>query len=292
MIIKKNISCSYTFCKKNTYIILGKIHVLKNVKLTVENGTNIHLVNGPMKSSLIFDKGSQLFAKNIYIKACNSKNYKPIKFADNGGICFNGSIDDLNDNIILSNFTVNKIHTYYLGSFNTQGILVQDIKLNEWNISSVESYNSACNGFYIKNSKININNLKILNSYRDGLILIDSLLNIIKTLEIKMLKSGKKYNKIFNINKINAETFLKFESNCIVNISGIFGDNLKLISSDLCQPEKDKYYLFNKCCQEYSLIFPQNENQNENEINNSFIRSSLLTNIIEHVKIFKNMLQY
>ena len=63
--IKKNINLR----PSKIYIIKGEVRVFKNVKLTIQDGVKILLVNGVFKdscikrSTLIFDQGSQLLAK-------------------------------------------------------------------------------------------------------------------------------------------------------------------------------------------------------------------------------------
>ena len=83
LLITKDINSSRTFVKSTTYVIKGAVRVLKNVELTIENGTTILLVNGSMRSSLIFNTGSKLVAEHIYFRACDAA-YNLVKTANNG----------------------------------------------------------------------------------------------------------------------------------------------------------------------------------------------------------------
>jgi hypothetical protein len=87
-----------------------------------------------------------------------------------------------------------------------------------------------------------------------------------------------------------------------VNISGVFGDELKLVSSDLPQPDGDKYYEFNgelvngqtyvyaqKICNKKGFEFDEILDDISNV---PIVRDYLPTikNIVQHVEILKNIL--
>lgn len=278
IIIKNNIDSSRIFYKKNIYVIFGKVRVLENVKLTIENGTNIYIVNGPMRSSLIFNSGSILHAKHIIFRACNSIDYKPEKFSNNGGLWFLGSSANAEkDNIKVkynirpSYFKAKRIKTYYLGRCDPKGgdtsksddidaISVLGVADNEWNISSIVSYYSGDDGFDVENSVITLKNLRIFEPKEDGLNLTSSRLNIKKSIQIEMGKSNKKDRDIFDLEPDEGQTYVCFNPCCEVNISGIFGDQLKLISIDLPQPNRNKFYKYNnKSCKGQTYIYSQSK---------------------------------
>ena len=151
IILKSDIISSRVFLKKNTYIIIDEVRVLANVTLTIEDGTTILLVNGPMRSSFIFDTGSILKAKHVYFRACDSK-YNIVKHANNGGLWFLGSSSNAEKDLITvkynvnpSSFTATRIFTAYLGRCDPKGgdspttddidaISVLGVGSNEWNI--------------------------------------------------------------------------------------------------------------------------------------------------------------
>ena len=73
MLIKiyENIDKDTLLTCDNTYVIIGKIRVMSNIILTIEDNTNIMIMNGDYtnkegintgKSCLIFEKGSKLYA--------------------------------------------------------------------------------------------------------------------------------------------------------------------------------------------------------------------------------------
>jgi len=92
-VITGNIKKDKTLRSDVTYVIKGEVHVAKNVTLTIGDRVTILLVNGVFpksivrRSVLIFDQGSKMLAKRVYIRAADS-NHKPIKFPDNGGVWF------------------------------------------------------------------------------------------------------------------------------------------------------------------------------------------------------------
>ena len=278
IIIKSDIDSSRVFYKKNIYIILGEVHVLAKVQLTIENGTNIYIVNGRYKfknSSLIFNTGSILVAKHVYVRACDSKNYKPVKCANNGGLWFLGSSANAKkDNIAPSQFTASKICTYYLGRSDPKGgdspttddidaISVLGVGNNEWKISSITSNHSGDDGFNVENSVITLDSLCVFDPKEDGLNVISSRVNILKSLQITMGKSNVKDRDIFDLEPGEGQTYVRLNKCCHVNISGIFGDQLKLVSSDLPQPDGDKYYTYNnKACNGQTYVYSQKKCKN------------------------------
>ena len=132
--ILNNISENTFFTNNFKYIIVGEIHVLNGVSLYIEDNTIIYLRNGINinninrsidYSTLIFDTGSTLIAKNIFIKSADKYN-KIINYADNGGLIFLGSAanytystyNSINSQISTtsSNFSVDKLIVEYFNS--------------------------------------------------------------------------------------------------------------------------------------------------------------------------------
>jgi hypothetical protein len=276
IIIKSDIDSSRVFYSKNIYVILGEVRVLAKVQLTIENGTNIYIVNGPMRSSLIFNTGSILVAKHVYVRACNAENYKPAKYANNGGLWFLGSsanaekdLITVKYNVIPSQFTATRIISYYLGRCDPKGgdspttddidaISVLGVGSNEWNISSIVSYYSGDDGFDVENSAITLKYLRIVEPKEDGINITSSRVNILNSLEITMGKSCKKDRDIFDLEPDEGQTYIRMNTCCEVNISGVFGDQLRLVSSDLPQPDGDKYYTYNnKACKGQTYVYSQ-----------------------------------
>lgn len=308
-VISSNISSSKVFYKKNIYVILGEVRVLANVKITIENCTTILLMNGPMRSSLIFNTGSSLDAKHVYLRACDTK-YNPVKCANNGGLWFLGSSSNAEkDNITVkydvtpSSFTAIQIFSAYLGRCDPKGgdspttddidaISVLGVGSNEWNISSVVSYYSGDDGFDVENSAITLKYLRVVEPKEDGLNITSSRVNILNSLKVNMGKSSKKDRDIFDLEPDEGQAYVRLEEGCNVNISGIFGDQLKLVSKDLPQPKGDKYYEFNGELKNgqtyvYSQKICKNTKNFEFDILSNF---PIIQNIIQHVEILKNII--
>jgi hypothetical protein len=307
LLITKDINSSRTFVKSMTYVIKGAVRVLKNVELTIENGTTILLVNGPMRSSLIFNTGSRLVAEHVYFRACDA-TYNLVKTANNGGLWFLGSSSNAEkDQIIVkynvtpSSFTAIRIFSAYLGRCDPKGgdspttddidaISVLGVGGNEWNISSIVSYYSGDDGFDVENSAITLKYLRVVEPKEDGLNITSSRLNILNSLEVDMGKSGKKDRDIFDLEPDEGQTYVRLEEGCDVNISGVFGDQLKLVSSDLPQPDGDKYYAFNgKLENGQTYVYSQKICKNL-EISDDSSNFPMLKNIAYHWEILKNIM--
>lgn len=301
LLITKDIDSSRTFVKSTTYVIKGTVHVLKNVELTIENGTTILLVNGSMRSSLIFNTGSRLVAEHVYFRACDA-NYKLVKVANNGGLWFLGSSSNAEKdkiavkyNVTPSSFQAIRIFSAYLGRCDSttddiDAISVLGVGANEWNISSVVSYYSGDDGFDVENSAITLKYLRVVEPKEDGLNITSSRVNILNSLEVDMGKSGKKDRDIFDLEPDEGQTYVRLEEGCDVNISGVFGDQLKLVSSDLPQPDGDKYYEFNgELVNGQTYVYSQKICKNL-EISDDSSYFPVLKNIAYHWEILKNIM--
>jgi len=307
LLITKDINSSRTFVKSTTYVIKGMVRVLADVQLTIENGTTILLVNGPMRSSLIFNSGSKLVAKHVYFRACDAK-YNLVKTANNGGLWFLGSSSNAEKdqitvkyNVSPSSFTAVRIFAAYLGRCDPKGgdspttddidgISVLGVGSNEWNISSVVSYYSGDDGFDVENSAITLKYLRIVEPKEDGLNITSSRLNILNSLEIDMVKSCKKDRDIFDLEPDEGQAYVRLAEGCDVNISGIFGDELKLVSSDLPQPDGDKYYKFKGLLTNGQTYVYSQKICKDLEISDDSSNFSLLKNIAHHWEILKNII--
>ena len=319
LLITKDIDSSRTFVKSTTYVIKGVVRVLKNVELTIESGTTILLVNGPMRSSLIFNTGSRLVAQHVYFRACDT-TYNLVKTANNGGLWFLGSSSNAEKDRITvrydvtpSSFTAIRIFSAYLGRCDPKGgdspttddidaISVLGVGSNEWNISSIVSYYSGDDGFDVENSAITLKYLRVVEPKEDGLNITSSRVNILNSLEVDMGKSGKKDRDIFDLEPDEGQAYVRLAEGCDVNISGVFGDQLKLVSNDLPQPDGDKYYTFNgklengqtyvysqKICKKGGFEFDEIFDDISNV---PIVRNYLPTikNIAQHVEILKNIM--
>jgi hypothetical protein len=307
LLITKDINSSRIFVKNTTYVIKGAVRVLKNVELTIENGTTILLVNGPMRSSMIFNTGSKLVAEHVYFRACDA-TYNLMKTANNGGLWFIGSSSNAEKdritvkyNVTPSSFQAIRIFSAYLGRCDPKGgdspttddidaISVLGVGSNEWNISSIVSYYSGDDGFDVENSAITLKYLRVVKPKEDGLNITSSRVNILNSLEVDMGKSGKKDRDIFDLEPDEGQTYVRLEEGCDVNISGVFGDQLKLVSSDLRQPDGDKYYAFNGKLENGQTYVYSQKICKDLEISDDSSNFPMLKNIAYHWEILKNIM--
>ena len=128
----------------NTYVIIGKIRVMSNIILTIEDNTNIMIMNGDFitkegintgKSCLIFEKGSKLYAERIYIQTCNSSLVSVIT-TDNDGIVFLNSLptEENKDIINTKNSIINAKFIFGSCIDNTnKSSVINDISIDKVN---------------------------------------------------------------------------------------------------------------------------------------------------------------
>ena len=264
IIITENINKHTKFLCDNTYIIRGEIRVLEGVTLIIEDSTNIFITNGKSttpkgnktgKSCLIFETGSTLYAERIYFYACNSFSCPTYK-ANNGGIVFLGSSSIAEKDLVpvtfstkKSNFNATLIHASYLGAKDKihvknniddyddyDAISVVGVNNNEWNIKDIYSEYSGDDGFDIENSDITVQNITVKIPNEDGINITSSRVNVIESLNINMTVNKIFDRDIFDLETDDGPAFIRIAQNCLVNIDGIFGDQLTLVSDDLPQP--------------------------------------------------------
>lgn len=226
------------------YVINKPIRVSSDVTLTIENGTEIYLLNKPVEenifipenfditdpnnntlvlngSCLIFESGSKLISKDIYLFSCD-KNYIIQSINLNCGIFFNGTrattqynILDVNSFITINNscFKNDNIYTSYLGSLaflvqnNTSqefsitsnpdsnietiitaiplnSITTLGCKKSEFRINTIEIKNTGSNGLWTQYSELLINKLSIIGYEGNALFVRGSKINFIHKLTL------------------------------------------------------------------------------------------------------------
>ena len=140
----------------NTYVIIGKIRVLRDIILTIEDNTNIMIINGDYinkeginigKSCLTFEKGSKLYAERIYIQSCNNF-FVPIMSADNDGVVFldSSSIVETDTKFIFGTSLDNTNKSSIINHFN-------DISIdnnNKLNLKNIYTKNFKDDGFDVE----------------------------------------------------------------------------------------------------------------------------------------------
>jgi hypothetical protein len=265
-LIARNIKKNTTLKANTVHVIDAEVHVAPGVTLTIEDQTTILITNGMKeksmirRSALIFDQGSTLIAKRLYIKAAD-ENYKAVKQCDNGGVWFLGNYQDATKDTVsvtvnrkkpLSSFNADLIATYYLGRRDPlsetikqkkissrddiDGFSILGVGKNEWNVRAIRSFYSADDGLDITNSHVSLNRIEIKNPMEDALNISSSRVEILKSLIIDVTKDQRKDRDIFDFEVDNGSSFVEIYKNCAINICGCFGDQVVLSSIDLPQP--------------------------------------------------------
>jgi hypothetical protein len=262
-ILFENIDKDTKFFSENIYVIIGEIRVLEGVTLIIEDNTKIYITNGTAttpegnktgKSCLIFETGSTLYAERVYFQACN-KCLCPIYQADNGGIIFLGSSSIAEKDLVpvtfstkKSNFNATLIHASYLGAKDIvsvekdldiddfDAISVIGVNNNEWNIKDIYSEFSGDDGFDIENSDITVQNITVKIPNEDGINITSSRVNVIESFNINMTINKTSDRDILDLETDDGPAFIRIAQDCLVNIDGILGDKLTLVSNDLPQP--------------------------------------------------------
>lgn len=267
IIINNNITTDTTFFRGNTYVIKGKVRVQANVTLTIENNALIYIMNGPMGSCLIFDTGSTMKASTFCVKACDAFG-QPENYSYNRGLWFLGSSSIAEKDLIAmtfsvysSSFNAKRINTFYLGMADpadpdnpknpddVDAVSILGVGDNEWNVREIAISYSGDDGIDVENSSITLDYLCVYNPREDGVNVTSSRLNILKTLVVNMVTADPAHDRdIFDLETDDGPSYVRIAKNCKVKISGIFGDQLTLVSNDLPQPHSHTRYDFQGVC--------------------------------------------
>jgi hypothetical protein len=278
-ILSRNIAKNITLSNKKKYLITKEILVRPGVRLSIQDGTEIYILNGPIlgahlkRAALIFEPGSQLRAEKFTLKAANS-NGGAVKQADNGGLWFCGNYQSASkDNISIkanrrkrkSHFTAKEIKSFYLGRLDPNSkkttrkqqkpnnfgddldaISIMGVGRDEWAISSIKSFYSGDDGFDVTNSNIVLNRIDVKEPSEDGLNITSSRVQIVKKLLIQMGIKGKDRD-LFDLETDDGGSYIEISKGCQINLEGVFGDELILSSQDMPKFKKSKssIYKFN-----------------------------------------------
>lgn len=249
-----------------TYLVQGEIHVPTGITVTIEDGVQIFIKNGKIKgknltrSALIFDQGSKLQAKRFEVKAADAHG-RPEKKADNGGIWFLGAWQDASKDHIsvvvkasssASRFVAQQISVSDLGTLDPSptprrlnprgddidGISVLGVGPSEWKIEKMRSEYSGDDGFDVTNSQIELRELFVFSPFEDGLNLSSSRVRVTRKLEVEMTGNTTIQDRdIFDLEVDDGPSYVTLAQGCRVDIHGVFGDEIKLRTSDLMKPQ-------------------------------------------------------
>jgi len=260
-----------TLRKGYTYLVAGVVHVPAGIKLTIEDGVTLYLKNGKIRprvvdrAALIFDPGSLLEAESFTVKAAGADG-RPEKKSDNGGIWFLGSVRDASkDGVTVksssepSSFSAEEIRVSHLGkldptpspqSLNPRGddldaISVLGIGPKEWKIKKIQSDFSGDDGVDLTNSSIELEEIQIFSPFEDGLNVSSSRLRVSKKLAVNMTKNlTVKDRDLFDLEVDDGPSYVTLAKGCKAELQGVFGDELKLRSSDLPKPSDETNSLY------------------------------------------------
>ena len=129
----------------------------------------------------------------------------------------------------------------------------------EWQISEIQSFYSADDGFDLTNSHILLEKVRIQTPTEDGINLSSSYLEILKSLTINATKTSTKDRDIFDFETDNGPSILALHSKCKLNIQGVFGDQINLSSSDMPKPntkdDNERKYKFKGALIKAAMIY-------------------------------------
>ncbi len=263
------------------YVIKGEVRVLQGVRIKAEDKCMLYIVNGIFKNSclkrsaLIFNQGSFLDARVLTIKACDN-NHKQEKKANNGGIWFLGSNASASkDGISIkrrhitksSIYSANSLNVSYLGreDGNTNndddidGISILGLTKSEWQIKKLKSTFSGDDAIDITNSHITLDHLEVDQPVEDGINLSSSRLEINRRIKIKMPKNGIRDRDLFDFEVDDGASYLEIHKGCLVDIHGVFGDQIILSSEEMPKPvnrhDNERTYRFNRKLKKSALIY-------------------------------------
>jgi len=270
--IRNDIISNRTFTSDKIYVIIGEINVLSGVTVIVENETLFYIRNGTYtdsrlnKSCLIFETGSSLIGEDIYFVSSDECNNRTI-VKDNAGVWFLGSVEAEKEGIhsyystVPSSFQAHKIYTYYLGSIDplvtinlskrsgnkepstdNDAITILGCTTSEWKIPNIFIQESGDNALDVILSNVILKSIEILYPGEDAINLQSAHLTVTDSLKLYVPLTEVYDRDIFDFEANNGPSWLKINRYCYVDIIGIFGDQLDLVSVDLPQPTEELYY--------------------------------------------------
>jgi hypothetical protein len=247
-------------------------------RILIRNGPIASAADGTTRrAGLVFDTGSRLSAGTLYLQACDDQD-RPVPVADNRGVFFLGSSSIAEkDGIAVefgtraSRFEARAIHAAYLGhpdpivpdqpadgdgAANGEGtasdgsaddvdaISVIGVTASEWQIEAVHSAYSGDDGLDIENSDLTLARVFIVDPAEDALNITSSRVSISEALIVHMTDSTIEDRDLFDLEWDDGPSVVRLMHGSHITITGIFGDELTLVSNDLPQPEPDATYSF------------------------------------------------
>ena len=263
-ILSSDISSNTTLRIGRTYLIDGEVHVLRGVRLTIEDGVTVLIRNGYRArrtldtSALIFDSGSQLNAHTVTFGSADESGSK-VDAALNGGVFFCGSYrsgikDGVSShrNASLSCFRAYRIVADHIGRpdpalgdgndndrDDIDAISLIGVGGREWRVRTVETRCSGDDGFDAYNSSIALDTLSVTNPTEDGVNLTSSTLTIRKNCTIDMTPTESADRELFDFEIDYGRSRINLAKESFVRVRGVWGneaDDVRLTSRDMPRP--------------------------------------------------------
>jgi hypothetical protein len=242
-----------------TYVVTTDVRVCKGARLVVEDRVDVLILNGLVAASpighaaLIFEPGSSLDAARLYIRACDHR-FRPVRKADNGGVWFFGGYRSAEKDGLdvtaaqpraASSFNAALIAVYHLGHRDPaapsndpmlddrDGFSLMGVGPQEWRVAEVRSFHSGDDGLDLTNSQIRLQRLHIVAPAEDGINLSSSKLEVARSLVVDVSTTDVPDRDIFDFEVDDGPSYVEIARHCHVDICGVFGDQLHLVSPDM-----------------------------------------------------------
>lgn len=265
----------------NTYIMTRDIPVMTGVTLTVENGVTVLIKNGLVpfspyspnqRAALTFRSGSRLLAHHLVVSACDATG-SPVAKAENGGLNFLGTSRKATKGFLTNDlfappslFTADRIETHYLGSEDKYIYPIRPSRKiyevddwdaysliglgpQEWQIPEVVSDHSGQNGIDVVNSVLRLKRLTVEESIEDGVNLTSTQLEIANFIRIHFSGTPAWDVNLFDFESDQGFSWLRIDAGSSVQLRGIFGDQVMLVSPEMPPPPiVDDRFIY-ECCE-------------------------------------------
>jgi hypothetical protein len=127
---------------------------------------------------------------------------------------------------------------------DVDAISVIGVTASEWQIEAVHSAYSGDDGLDIENSDLTLARVFIVDPAEDALNITSSRVSISDSLIVHMTDSIEEDRDLFDLEWDDGPSFVRLMQGAHVTITGVFGDELTLVSADLPQPQPDAIYSF------------------------------------------------
>ena len=260
------------------WVVEAEVHVRAGVTLTIADGATILIRNGLVSGSrlrraaLVFDPGAGLSARRFTVKAGDDR-HRAVKVADNGGLWFLGTHrGGSSDGITVkptrgakpSSYRADLITVSHLGrgerDFKVRGsgkaaerddldaLKLIGVGPQEWKIKEIRSLHSADDGFDLTNSHIVLDRLEVKNPTEDGLNVTSSRVQIRRSLVVEAPRTKVADRDLFDLETDEGASYVELPRGCWVRLRGVFGDQLRLSSTDMPRPvttaDNERRYAF------------------------------------------------